>query len=269
MSYQPTILTDLKDGVLTVTLNRVDKKNAFNNDQYDDLRDEFDKARENDEVVCMVITNAGGTFSAGQDLAVFSGGGGKSERPATSKAPSGFPGYQDALLAFDKPLIIAVNGPAVGIGATTLLHADIIYVSESSRIRFPFVSLGIVPEAGSSVLLPMMVGPQKAAELLLSADWISADECVELGIAAAKYADDEVLAKAQERAAQIAGNAPSSLVETKRMLLDWRRDIVKSATEREVAALGRTVGQPENMEAIMAFMQKRKPNFTGKRNKRK
>lgn len=269
MSYQPTILTDLKDGVLTVTLNRVDKKNAFNNDLYDDLRDEFNNARENDDVVCVVVTNAGTTFSAGQDLAVFSGGGGKSERPKTSEAPMGFPGYQNALLDFDKPLIIAVNGPAVGIGATSLLHADIVYVSESSRVRFPFVSLGIVPEAGSTVLLPMIVGLQKASELLLSADWISADECVELGIAAAKYADDQVLAKAQERAAQIACHAPSSLVETKRMLLDWRRDTLREACNREGGALGRTVGQPENMEAIMAFMQKRKPNFTNKRNKKK
>lgn len=269
MSYEPTILTDLTDGVLTITLNRVDKKNAFNNDLYDDLRDEFDNARENDEVVCLVLTNAGNTFSAGQDLAVFSGGGGKSERPKISNRPGGFPGYQDALLALDKPLIAAVNGAAVGIGATSLLHADIVYVSESSRVRFPFVTLGIVPEAGSTALLPMVVGPQKAAELLLSADWVSADECVELGLAAAKYADGEVLAKARERAAQIAGNAPSSLVETKRMLLDWRRDILREACNREGSALGRTVGRPENMEAIMAFMQKRKPDFTGKRNKKK
>ena len=269
MAYTPTVLTELSDGVLTLTINRAEKKNAFNNDQYDDLRDELMNARENDAVVAVLLTNAGETFSAGQDLGAFSGNVGKTERPKTSDLPTGFPGYQEALLAFDKPLLIAVNGPAVGIGATTLLHADVVYVSDSARIRFPFVSLGIVPEAGSTLLLPMIVGAQKAAELLLSADWISADDAVKLGLAAAKFPAAELLAKAKERAAQIAGNAPSSLVETKRMLMACRADALRAATGREVAALGRTVGQPESMEAIMAFMQKRKPDFTNKRNKKK
>ena len=152
-----TVVKDLRDGVLSLTLNRPEKKNAFNTEQWKAFSAELDAARENDEVIVVVITGAGKDFSAGQDL-------------SDSGAFAELPPYQiceRAVIDFDKPLIGAAKGVAVGGGATMLFHCDILYVGESLRMRIPFTSLGMAPEFASTYMLQANIGVRRAAELIL------------------------------------------------------------------------------------------------------
>src|SRR5690606_4988743 len=156
---------------------------AFNNPLYKELASALRDAAANDDVHVVVITGTAGAFSAGQDFSEMNAG------PAVDSGPHGFQVLMDALCAFDKPLIAAVNGVAVGIGMTMLLHCDVVYVGESVRMRCPFVTLGVVPEAASSYLLPAIIGFQRAAEVLYTAQWIDAPRAVELGLAARMVPD--------------------------------------------------------------------------------
>jgi enoyl-CoA hydratase/carnithine racemase len=172
-----TVLKELKDGILLLTLNRPEKKNAFNTQQWKALATELDAARENDDVTVVVITGAGNDFSAGQDL-------------TDTAVPGALLSYrilERAVVNFDKPLIAAARGVAVGGGATVLFHADVLYVGESLRMRMPFNSLAMAPEFASSYMLQMIIGPQRAAELLFTTEWINADKALETGIASRKF----------------------------------------------------------------------------------
>ncbi len=158
---EAAVLRELEDGVLRVTLNRPAKKNAFDDAQWDGLASALHDARADGRVAVALVTGAGRDFSAGQDLSAFA-------RPAPPRADgfaSGYHGCMAALAAFDKPLLAAARGVGVGIGATLLFHCDVVYVGESVRLRLPFVSLGLVPEAASSYLLQAMIGSRRAAEL--------------------------------------------------------------------------------------------------------
>jgi len=246
-----TVIQEFNDGVLLLTLNRPKKKNAFNLDQWVGVADALDQARENDDVLAVVLTGAGDDFSAGQDLSGVS-------------AKDGVPGYQiteNSIKEFDKPLIAAVKGIAVGGGATILGCCDIVYVGESLRLREPFTALGLAPEFASTYLLQEQVGAQRAADILFTSAWITADEAVDFGLALNKFKDDELLQKALDKANEIAQFPIGSLRETKRCLMATRREGIKTALEVERKAMITQSGSPENMEAIMAFMQKRKPDF--------
>ncbi len=254
-----TVLVDKRAGVTLLTLNRPDKRNAFNDEQYDGLNHALADAQADDAVKAVVITGAPGAFSAGQDL---------TEMSAALKAhgddlPHGFGPFLDQLSTFDKPLIAAVNGVGVGIGFTMLLHCDIVYIAESARIRAPFVSLGLVPEAGSSFLLQTIVGPQVAAELLYTSAWIDAERAVALGLAARAFPDAELLDRALEQASEIATQPLTALRRTKQVLLDVRADALVAARRREEPAMALCAGSPANIEAILAFREKRPADFTG------
>ncbi|RMF25280.1 MAG: enoyl-CoA hydratase [Deltaproteobacteria bacterium] len=236
-------------------MNRPERRNAFNDRQYDDLRDALADAQENEEVCAVVITGAGGAFTGGQDLSEM-----RVVDPDGDN-PHGFIPFIDRLAAFDKPLIAAVNGVAVGIGVTMLLHCDIVYVAETARLRAPFVSLGIVPEAGSSLLLPLILGPQRAAEILYTSEWLDAERAVELGLAAASFPDEELLGRALAKAHEIAEQPLAALRATKRLLLAARADALAAARRREDEVMLTRIGSPENLEAIAAFREKRKPDF--------
>ncbi|SHI77808.1 Enoyl-CoA hydratase/carnithine racemase [Desulfatibacillum alkenivorans DSM 16219] len=255
-----TVLQDFNDGVLTLTLNRPAKKNAFNTEQWLALADAFDQARENEDVGVVVMTGAGNDFSSGQDLGELAAGRPEGESPYRT--------LERSMMAFDKPLIGAAKGIAVGGGATTLFFSDVLYVGESLRMRLPFVSLGMAPEFASSFLLQQNIGAQRAAELMLTAEWIDADKALEFGIARAKFSDDELLAKAQEKAAEMAQWPVNGLRETKKCLMVWRQAHIQATLEQEHEAMTKQAGSPENVEAIMAFIEKRKPNFKNlKKNK--
>ena len=253
-----TVLSEHRDGVALLTLNRPAKRNAFNDQQYDDLRDALSDARADESVKVTVITGAPGAFSAGQDLTEMG------VAPVHEDGKThGFGPFVDRLSTFDEPLLAAVNGVGVGIGLTMLLHCDIVYMAESARLRAPFVSLGLVPEAGSSFLLQAVVGPQVAAELLYTNAWIGADRAVALGLAAAKFPDGELLDRTLERAAEIATQPAAALRRTKRLLLDVRAEMLLAARRREESAMALSGGSPANVEAVRAFREKRSPDFTG------
>jgi len=247
-----SILQENNDGVLLLTLNRPKKKNAFDGAQWRLLAELLNAAKENDDVSVVVLTGAGANFSSGQDLTDSSGD--NPEQPSYTL-------LEDALAAFDKPLLAAVKGVAVGGGATLLLLCDIIYVGESLRFRLPFTSLGLSPEFGSSFTLPQLVGPQRAADILFDAEFLSADQVTKLGIALDKFSDEEVLEKTLEHAQKIAQKPVNSLQATKQCMMAARNPILEQVLVTERAALKKQAGSPENIEAIMAFMEKREPDF--------
>ena len=250
-----TVLEELHaGGVLLLTMNRPEKRNAFNNALYRDLRDALGDALESPAVRVVVLTGAGKGFSAGQDFAEMSA-------PPAYGGPHGFPAFLDRLQAFDKPLIAAVNGAGSGLGLTMLLHCDLVYVAEDARLRCPFVTLGVVPEAASSYLLPLVVGFQHAAELLYTAAWIDARRAVEIGLAARVLSDADLLPAALAKATEIAAHPPNAVRQTKRLLLATRDALVREARAREDAAFAERIGTPENLEAIAAFFEKRPADF--------
>ena len=251
-----TVLEARAGGVLRLTLNRPAQKNAFNTVQWRELRDALRAARADDAVRAVLITGAGSAFSAGQDLSEMAQ---STTAPAGSGAGHPFGEFMDELCVFDKPLVAAVNGVAVGIGLTLLLHCDFVYVAEGARLRAPFVTLGVVPEAASSYLLPLVIGWRAAQELLFSDGWLDAKKAAELGLANALCAPGELLAVAEAKAAQLAALPPQALRHTKQLLLATRDAAVRAARAGEDAAFRVRVGSPENLEAIQAFFAKRAP----------
>ena len=257
-----TVLERLEGGVLTVTLNRPRQKNAFNAAMWRDARECFEDALADDRVRAVVITGSGGAFSAGQDLAEMSNLSAGSDSDDASGQDNGFSLFMDVLCNFDKPLIAAVNGVGVGIGITLLLHCDYAYIARGSRLRAPFVTLGVVPEAASSYLFPAVIGYRNAIDLLFESDFIGAERAVELGIATHLCDPEDVLAAAIQRAQHLAAKPLGSLRHTKRLVLATRREQVDAARRREDAAFVGRIGSAENIEAITAFFEKRDPDFT-------
>lgn len=247
------VLTDNRDGVLVVTLNRPDKKNAINTEMWAGLRDTFQAAAADDEVTCVLLCGAGTNFSAGVDLSSFGGAEPGQEHPFDAAAR--------AVAEFDKPLVAAAQGVAIGGGATVLFHCDIVYVGESLRMRLPFANLGLVPEWASSYMLQANIGAQRAAELFYTAMWIDAGKALNCGIAAAVLPDAELFDHAMAKAREIAQWPVNSLREIKRSLRLHHLPAIDKAFKAEQAGMLRQVGSPENIEAITAFMEKRQPNF--------
>jgi enoyl-CoA hydratase/carnithine racemase len=218
--------------VRLLTLDRPEAKNAFNRELYDAVRVALGEAAADDSVTVCVITGAGDIFSAGQDLKVLAA---IKDDPDAAK---GFDPFVRVLAAFDKPLIAAVNGAAVGVGTTMLPHCDLVLVSDTARFKLPFVALGLVPEAASSLLLPAVVGPQAAAHLLLTGDWMDAEEAVARGLAWKRFAPEELLEETLGLARRIAAAPLEAVRNTKRLLQAARSEAVGAAMDREVAHLG-------------------------------
>ena len=266
--FRPMLRTEDHDRVRLLILDRPEALNAFNGALYDAGREALLAAAADDDVAVVVITGEGRAFSAGQDLLEMAElasqpglGAEGGEGDASASAVSGFPGFVDALESFPKPLIAAVNGLGLGIGFTMLAHCDLVYIAEGARLKTPFTSLGVAPEAASSYLFPVRMGWQRAARILFTSDWISAEEAVEVGIALKVCAPDGLLPETLELAGQIARMPISSLVTTKRVMLDAQLPHVREARERENAAFATLMGSPANIEALTAFAEKRDPDF--------
>ena len=246
------ILSEQRDHVRLLTFNRVDKRNAFDNAMYRATTAALQAALEDPSVRVVVLTGAGDTFCAGQDF---------SEMSVAEGADHGFPACLRTLIDYDKPIVTAVNGVGIGLGLTMLLHTDVNYIAEGARLRAPFVTLGVVPEAASSLLLPLVIGQQRAAELLFTARWIDAAESVAMGLTYAVVPRPQLLETALAKAAEIAANPPAAVRHTKRLLRSWRRQAILDARQREDEAFAERLGTPENMEAIAAFFERRPPKF--------
>jgi enoyl-CoA hydratase/carnithine racemase len=225
-----------RGAVRLLTLDRPDALNAFDSPLYRATGAALTAARDDDTVRVVVLTGAGRAFSAGQDL-------GEMARIAAGEpVESGFPVLLAALESFDKPLVAAVNGPAVGIGFTLLPHCDLVLVAEGAKFRTPFAEMGVPPEAGSSVLFPARMGWQRAAEVLFTSPWLSAEEAVECGIALRAVPPDDLLPQAMALAERIAAAPLPALREIKATMLAGRTDAVRAARAREEAAFARVLG---------------------------
>jgi len=250
---EPLVLKALDaDGVLTVTMNRPTRRNAFNSDAFLALRDAFADANTDPKVAVALLTGAGDDFSSGLDLSAID---------MNQDGPPPFELMMDAICAFDKPLVCAAKGCAIGFGATVLFHADVVYLGQSAKLRFPFASLGLVTEAAAAYLGPATIGYKQAAELLFTAEFFGADKALEYGIATRLYPDEQLLPKALEKAREMAQWPVDSLVEIKRIIKAMHGDKVVLARKLEMDGFAKLMGSPANMEAFSAFMERRAPDF--------
>lgn len=257
MRNSDCVLVSDDNRVRTITLNRPDALNAFNDELYDGAGDALVDAADNDNVAVVVITGAGRAFTAGQDLEEMA-----SPRQHDDDEPHGFPHFLDTLATFPKPVIAAVNGLGVGIGVTMLPHCDFVFISEAARLRAPFATLGVTVEAANSYLLPLRIGGFNAAHMLYTAEWFDADQCVDMGLAWKKTRPENLMVEVNTLARQIAAMPISSLVYTKQLVLAPHLKGIRNARKRETAAFADLVGAPANREAIQAFKEKREPDFT-------
>jgi enoyl-CoA hydratase/carnithine racemase len=235
--------------VRLLTLDRPDVLNAFNTPLYEAAAAALDAARADDAVSVVVLTGAGRAFSAGQDL-------GEMADLVANGGTSGFPVFLDALSAFDKPVIAAVNGVGVGIGFTLLAHCDLVLVDEGARLRAPFAPLGVPPEAAASVLFPARLGWQRAAHVLLTGAWVSAAEAVDWGIALRVAPAGTVVDEALALAATVAEGPLPALRAIKTTMLAGQSEVVAAARSREDAAFSALLGGAANAEALDRFNQR-------------
>lgn len=279
MAYE-TLLWEVTDRVLTLTLNRPDQLNAFTVQMARELIDAFERASEDDEVGAVVVTGAGRAFCAGMDLSATGNVFGLNEGLAPTLAdmrerlddPAIRDGVRDtggrvtlAIHACKKPVIAAINGAAVGIGATMTLAMDIRMASERAKIGFVFGRLGIVPEACSSWFLPRLVGPQQAMEWVLSADIFDAAEGLRGRLLRSIHAPDDLLAEAQALARKfIDGRSPVAVALTRQMMLRNSAQPHPLAAHQvdSLAMFYASIG--DGKEGVAAFLEKREPRFTSR-----
>ena len=245
-------ITD-QDRVRTAALNRPEALNAFNKRQFDEVAEAILAAKADANCRVLVLTGTGRAFSAGADLG-----------PTTDYEPvHGLDGMLHAIVDFPKPLLLAVNGLGVGIGATLAGLADFVFMAESARLRCPFSTLGLVAEAGSTRTLPALMGRQRAMWFLMASEWMSAAQCKDAGLALDVFPDAGFMDAVQEKATYLAGLPPQSLASAKRLIIDdAERERLKTVIAAENAALARLSGGPANREAVAAFREKRAADFS-------
>ena len=242
-------------GVEVIAFNRIDRKNALTVEMYETLAALLEDAAADGSVRCVVLTGHGGIFTSGNDIQDF-----VTRPPQTDDHP--VLRFLRGLTVFPKPLIAAVEGIAVGVGVTMLLHCDLVFIAREAKLRLPFVNLALCPEAGSSVLLSERVGPAKAAELLLVGETFSGEEAAAWGIANRVCDPGWTLAEAMRMAERVAQQPPAAIRATLSLLRGWRQQTVLDAITREAEVFRERLTSPEAAEAFQAFMEKRPPDFS-------
>ena len=250
-----SIKTGSVNGVATIEIARPEKKNALTMAMYDEMAAALKAAGENPSVRAVLFTGQPGIFTSGNDLEDFM------QRPPQGLDSPVFR-FMDALLACEKPVVVAVTGAAIGIGCTMLLHTDLVYVSDEARLAMPFVSLGLVPEYASSLLVPQLMGHRKAAEKLMLGDPLTAQEAVDMGLANAVLPANEVLPHARRVAERFNQLPPGAVRETKALMRRWQSTQVREVMAVEGDAFGKRLRSPEAREAFQAFFEKRRPDFS-------
>lgn len=245
-------ITD-ENRVRTITLNRPEALNAFNEALYDATTIALREAAADPEVAVVLLTGAGRAFSAGTDLGDLQA---MATDPDFVAGEFGFNGLVDALAAFPKPLICAVNGLGLGIGTTVLGFADLAFMSTDARLKCPFTSLGVAPEAASSFLLPQLIGRQNAAWLLMSSEWIGAEEALRMGLVWKVCPPQELLAQARRHAEVLASRSIASLMAVKATMTAPAEQAVAEARARENGFFATLLGSADNAAALTAFNQK-------------
>ncbi|MBV8125324.1 MAG: enoyl-CoA hydratase [Burkholderiaceae bacterium] len=250
-----SIKTYTLNGVTTIEIARPEKKNALTRAMYQSMADALLAANDDKSCRAVLIQGQPNIFTSGNDIEDF-----MSSPPRDESAPV-FQ-FMRALLACEKPVVAAVNGAAIGIGTTLLLHCDLVYVADDARLAMPFVGLGLVPEFGSSLVVPRLLGHVKAAEKLLLGDPFTGADAADCGIANAVLPASEVANHARRVAERFNNLAPTAVRESKRLM---RRHSVEQLTDTikvEAELFSARLRSPEAMEAFQAFFQKRQPDFS-------
>ncbi|HEX5143026.1 MAG TPA: enoyl-CoA hydratase-related protein [Mycobacterium sp.] len=251
-----TLRIDDENRVRTLTLNRPEALNAFDEKLYHATAEALRAAAEDPDVTVVLLTGAGRAFSAGTDLTEMQTFLTDPEQ-IEGEYGSGFRSLVAALTAFPKPLICAVNGLGLGIGATVLGFADLVFMSTTARLKCPFTSLGVAPEASSSYLMPQLIGRQNAAWLLMSSEWVSAEEAHRMGLAWKVCEPDDLMPEARRHAEVLASRPLSSVMAVKRTMTEWALPEVQAARDRENACFAEMMGSAENTAALAEFNETR------------
>lgn len=249
------VRVDTQDRIRRIELARPDKKNALTADMYAALAAAFESADADPAVRVLLIHGTSGCFTSGNDVRDFL---------ELERAPGASPasGFLRAIAAAKKPVVAAVGGPAVGVGTTMLLHFDLIFASPDARFQLPFVPLGLLPEAASSLLLPMVAGYQRAAELLLLGQPFTAQKALAAGIVTEIVPEAELLEYARTAALALAALPPESVRMTKALMKRASAAAVRERMDEELGLFGERLRSPEAKEALSAFLEKRKPDFS-------
>jgi len=244
------VRAETQDRVARIELARLDKKNAITTEMYVQLAEALAAADADSQVRAVLLHGAKDCFTAGNDLSDFL------KRPIGAKSPSWR--FFEVLPSLQKPIVAAVGGPAIGIGTTLLLHCDLVYATPETRFQLPFVGLGIVPEFGSTYLLPLLAGYQRAAELMLLGQPFTAEKAREVGIVTAVVPQAELLERAGKAAAALAELPPESIRLTKRLMKSAHAAAVKQQIGEEGRIFVERLASPEAKQAMSAFLEKRK-----------
>jgi enoyl-CoA hydratase/carnithine racemase len=248
------IVVSVQDRILQLRLDRPEKKNALTRNMYLGMIEAIQQAEADAAVRVVLITGTQDCFTAGNDLMDFANAKPGETSPAIL--------YLQTLAGAQKPVVAAVGGVAVGIGTTMLLHCDLVYAALDARFQLPFVNLGLCPEAGSSALLPELMGHRRAAQFLFFGEPFGAEPARDLGIVNAVVSANELMATATAKARQLAEKPPAALQTTKALLKRSTAGAVADAMARETERFAALLQGPEAREAMMAFMERRKPDFS-------
>jgi enoyl-CoA hydratase/carnithine racemase len=248
------IITERSGNILRIQLNRPARKNAMTSAMYITLADLLNDAAKDNEIRVVLWHGAGDSFSAGNDIQDF-----LKNPPGSGESPQAR--VIEALINFDRPIVVAVQGAAIGGGTTLLTHCDFVFAGESAKFQMPFVNLALVPELGSSYSVPARIGYLRAAELILLGLPFNANRAVELGLVTRVLPDVELLAAATQTARDLAKKPPAALQASKRLMRSSTRELLERAVKLENQEFSVRVRSAEANEAFNAFLEKRKPNF--------
>jgi enoyl-CoA hydratase/carnithine racemase len=243
----------VENGVMEIVWNRPDKKNALSNAMYRAATAALARAVEDKAIRVVLLASEGDSFTSGNDLADFAAASAGGEAPAAG-------GFIEAIAQFPKPLVAAVPGLAVGVGTTMLFHCDLVFVANEAKLTTPFVNLGLVPEAASSMLIPARIGHVRAFAMFALGEAITGAQAAQLGVANVALPASEVIAAAREAARKLAQRPPGAIMATKKLMRDGETILAQLRTEGKI--FGERLKTAEAMEAFMAFQQKRAPDFS-------
>ena len=250
------VTVDIQDQVQVLRLNRPERKNALSQAMYAALADAIQNAENDSNIRCTLITGTEECFTAGNDLSDFAAG------PVGEFETSPVGRFLFGLASAEKPVVAAVNGPAVGIGTTMLLHCDLVFAGSNTAFQMPFANLGLCPEGGSSLLLPAWLGRVRAAELLMLGGTFDAAKAGELGLINQVCEPAQTEAQAIQACRQLSAQPPAAIRATKRLLNRGNTADLRDAMLAEGELFGERLKSPEAGEAFKAFMEKRKPDFS-------
>jgi enoyl-CoA hydratase/carnithine racemase len=249
------ILVHTEAGVMTITFNRLEKKNSITSAMYGELADALGQAEQDGAVRALLIQGDVTIFSAGNDIGDF-----LNAPPATEDSPVFR--FLRGIATFPKPIVASVCGPAVGIGTTMLFHCDLVYAGDNAAFSLPFVNLGLCPEAASSLLVPQMFGYHRAAEALLLGEPFMAEAALEVGLVNRVVPPTEANGIAQAQARKLAAKPLTALIEIKRLMKKAQQPALLERMGEEGQSFARMLREPAAREAFTAFMEKRRPDFS-------